>query len=115
MYEPTIHATGIIRISIFGLLRESIGIEPRQQLEIKRQTHITVLRGMDVQVIESRDKNLISEIHHLATPIHIFRQLGIDTFYQTVRPYDDIAVRNDFQLPGCRGVDNVRSVDFHLF
>ena len=71
MHETTVHTTGIVRIGIFGLLRESISIEPRKKFEIERQAHVTVLRRMDMQVIEGRNEEFVSKIHHLSSPVHI--------------------------------------------
>ena len=114
MYETTVQPAGISRIGIFGLLRECICIEPRQQFQVQCQTHVAVLRSMDVKVVKSGNKQFVPEIQHLATRIHVLRQFAIDSFYQTVRTHDNIAVRDDFQFPGRRGVNDIRSVYFHI-
>ena len=68
---------------------------------------------MNMQVIESGNKDLVAKIHHLTPPIHIFRQLAIDTFYHAVRLDHDIAVLNDFEFSRCRSINDIRAIDFH--
>ena len=68
---------------------------------------------MNVEVIESRDKEFVTEVNQLATPIEVLRQLPVHAFDETIRLNDNIAVLDDLQPTGCRGMDNIGSVDFH--
>ena len=115
MHKTAVQSTGVLRIGILGLLREGIGIQPRKKFQIQGQTHVPVLRCMDMQVIESRDKQFISKIHDLAPPVHVFRQFSIDPFDQTVGLHHNITVRNDLKMIRRRGIKDIRSIDFHFF
>ena len=66
-----------------------------------------------MQVVEGRNKQLVAKVNHLTSPIHVFRQLLVNAFYQAIGTHNNVAVFNDFQLTRRRGKHNVRFVDFH--
>ena len=115
MHKASIEAACIVRVGIFSLFGERIGIEPRQEFEVESQSHIAVLRRMYVQVVEGRDKHFITEVHHLASPVHIFRQLGVYTVYQAVGFNHNVSVRYYLQFIWRRGIDDISAIYLHDF
>ena len=97
MHETAVEPPGVLRIGVLGLLRERIGIQPRQQLQVQRKTQIAVLRRMNVQVVKSRDKQFVTEVNQLATPVKVLRQLPVHALNEPVGLDDDIAVLDDLQ------------------
>ena len=73
MDETTVEPLCVLGIGVLGLLRECISIQPRQQLQVQRKAQIAVLRRVNVEVIKSRDKEFVTEVNQLATPVEIRR------------------------------------------
>ena len=112
MHKPAVHPLRILGVGILGFLGEGVGIEPRQQLQVQCQTHVPVLRRMYMQVVERRDKQFVPKINHLP-PVGLGGLFGVNALNDTRATHRDIAVRDNLQFVGCRGVHNVCTIDFH--
>ena len=74
MQKPTIHALCIADISILGLFRERVVLQPRQQFQIHGHTLVMHLRRMHMHVVHGRDEQTVAEIGHLNIfPLTVWR------------------------------------------
>ena len=112
-HKIAIHLLRISGIRKTRLLGESVGIEPRQQLQVHRQAHIAELRSVDVHIVHRGNKERVPEIGN--------RHIGILFGYLLTRighialfVHHHIPARKHRECLWCRSIEDICLVNLHI-
>ena len=103
--ENPVGLPGVVQVPVLGLLREDMGLQPVQQLQVHAQPPEGVLRCVDVEVGEAGDDEPAAPVLHRQAPVGLGQDL-IDTGGHAVHR-DQEAVPHGLQVPGVPAVAEV--------